>query len=188
MQGTRGSSPQRSTSTSPVAQWQSARPITGRPRFDTVRENQQPPTGNKHDHDQETGRAHRRTFASNGRETSKSDRPTGAAMTTIDRTEEFGQTARLTPRISTCCKRSRSALQEPRKRAGCAARGLASSRGSADQSSAEGGVARSSRAETSNKGRLRWSGRQPVLKTGGHRKVWRTNRQPSANKRYGRSL
>ena len=42
MQGTRGSSPRRSTSLSPVAQWQSARPITGRPRFDTVRENQQP--------------------------------------------------------------------------------------------------------------------------------------------------
>ena len=30
-------------------------------------------------------------------------------------------------------------------------------------------------------GRLRWSGRQPVLKTGGHREVWRSNRQPSAN-------
>src|SRR5262245_26261598 len=30
-------------------------------------------------------------------------------------------------------------------------------------------------------GRFRWSGRHPVLKTGGHRKVWRSNRQPSAN-------
>jgi hypothetical protein len=30
-------------------------------------------------------------------------------------------------------------------------------------------------------GRLRWSGRHPALKTGGHRKVWRSNRQPSAN-------
>ena len=37
-----GSSPGASTNISPVAQWQSARPITGRPRFDTVRENQQP--------------------------------------------------------------------------------------------------------------------------------------------------
>jgi hypothetical protein len=40
MQATRGSTPRRSTSISPVAQWQSARPITGRPRFDTVREDQ----------------------------------------------------------------------------------------------------------------------------------------------------
>jgi len=38
-------------------------------------------------------------------------------MTTIDRTEEFVQTARLTPRISAFCKRCRSALQERRKRA-----------------------------------------------------------------------
>ena len=33
-------------------------------------------------------------------------------------------------------------------------------------------------------GRLRWSGRHPVLKTGGHCKVRRSNRQPSANYRY----
>ena len=46
MQAIRGSSPRRSTSISPVAQGQSARPITGRPRFDTVREN--------HQHTQET--------------------------------------------------------------------------------------------------------------------------------------
>jgi hypothetical protein len=50
---------------------------------------------------------------------------------------------------------------------------------------AKAGVARSSRAETANKGRLRWSGRQPVLKTGGHRKVWRSNRQPSAKQGAG---
>src|SRR5437879_4224246 len=31
------------------------------------------------------------------------------------------------------------------------------------------------------KGRFRRNGRQPVLKAGGHRKVWRSNRQPSAN-------
>jgi uncharacterized protein YjiS (DUF1127 family) len=37
-------------------------------------------------------------------------------MTTIDRTEEFVQAARLTPRISAFCKRCRSALQERRKR------------------------------------------------------------------------
>ena len=36
-------------------------------------------------------------------------------------------------------------------------------------------------ARRQSSGRLRWSGRHPVLKTGGHRKVWRSNRQPSAN-------
>jgi 5-methylcytosine-specific restriction endonuclease McrA len=35
-------------------------------------------------------------------------------------------------------------------------------------------------------GRFRRSGRHPVLKTGGHRKVWRSNRQPSANTGCGR--
>jgi uncharacterized protein YjiS (DUF1127 family) len=64
-----------------------------------------------------TGAAHRRTFASNGREASKPDRPTGATMTTIDRRAEFVQTARLTPRISAFCNRCRSALQERRNRA-----------------------------------------------------------------------
>ena len=38
-------------------------------------------------------------------------------MTTIDRTEEFVQTASLMLHISAFCKRCRSALQERRKRA-----------------------------------------------------------------------
>ena len=66
---------------------------------------------------------------------------------------------------------------------GRAARGLTSSRSSVgpERRRPKAEVARSSRAETTNEGRLRWSGRHPVLKTGGHRKVWRSNRQPSAN-------
>jgi hypothetical protein len=92
---------------SPVAQRQSARPITGRPRFDTVRENHAPI-------------AHAR-------------------------------------------------LAQPAER-----RPLKSEvRGSSPRSC----------TNSATIGRLRWSGRHPVLKTGGHRKVWRSNRQPSANSR-----
>src|SRR5262245_44060976 len=43
-----------------------------------------------------------------------------------------------------------------------------------------GGRAFKSRRDVQENGRLRWSGRHPVLKTGGHRKVRRSNRQPSA--------
>jgi hypothetical protein len=66
---------------------------------------------------------------------------------------------------------------------GRTARGLASSRSSVDQSTAvrRWGRAFKSRRDVEH-GRFRWSGRQPVLKTGGHRKVWRSNGQPSANR------
>jgi hypothetical protein len=66
MQATPGSSPRRSTSISPVAQWQSARPITGRPRFDTVRENQHHEQGDHHVHQDQTGAACRRISIADG--------------------------------------------------------------------------------------------------------------------------
>jgi hypothetical protein len=66
MQGTRGSSPRRSTSISPVAQRQSARPITGRPRFDTVRENQHHEQGDHHGHQDQTGAVCRRISIADG--------------------------------------------------------------------------------------------------------------------------
>ena len=65
MQGTRGSSPRRSTSISPVAQRQSARPITGRPRIVTVRENQTQEVQHDDD-DQKTGAAGRRISIADG--------------------------------------------------------------------------------------------------------------------------
>ena len=61
-----GSSPGASTNPTPshVAQRQSTRPITGRPRFDTVRENQfHRSIGGHHDH-QNNGAACRRIFTS----------------------------------------------------------------------------------------------------------------------------